>query len=369
MINTDIPAFAHNILSLLFVMAVSFLVSPFVIWFSKKINLIAIPGKHLHHIHKRATPLSGGMIILITVLIAGTVMKLWQISTFVSCALAGLFILFFGIWDDLKGLNALIKLIGQVAATTFLMVNGIRIQFLESPQLYFGGPIIIYAALDILLTYTWIIGITNAINFVDSMDGLAVGLVTTALFFYYFGSIISGQVDITAICKLFIGVCVVLFYLNTAPARIFLGDSGAQTLGFIIAIVSILFSPKYLYQASSWFIPILVLAVPIFDTSLVAISRLRRKIPVYRSGIDHTYHRLVGFGMSSPRAVVGLIIVAVIIDCIAFFALIQRPVFSNLILFGCILAGVAAFFWLDSRKIMDKLMLYQEKNTRMDTEA
>ncbi len=343
----------------LFVLVLSFLVSPLIIWFSRKIKLIAVPGTQPHHIHKTPTPMSGGLIIFITLLIATIVLELWNTPNILPSFIAAFVILLFGLWDDLKGLNAFVKLIGQIIATTFLITNGIRIQFLESPQLYFGGPIILYTILDIILTYFWVIGITNAVNFVDSMDGLAIGLVISALGSYFVGSILSGQQDTMYLCILLSGICIVLFFLNAPPARIFLGDSGAQSLGFMIAIIGILFSPQLPFQASSWFVPILIMGVPIFDTSLVVFSRLRRKLPTYRSNLDHSYHRLLSFGVSSPRAVVILNFIALILDIIAFIALIQIPLIANLIFLACLVIGISTCIFLDNKKNFERLNRYQ----------
>jgi UDP-GlcNAc:undecaprenyl-phosphate GlcNAc-1-phosphate transferase len=146
-----------------------------------------------------------------------------------------------------------------------------------------------------------------------------------------------------------IGACVGLFFYNMTPARFFLGDSGAQTLGFLLASVGIIFTPVRFPQASSWFLPILILGVPIFDTSLVVFSRWRRGMPIYRAGRDHTYHRLTALGFDSTRAVAAMHIAAILLGCLAFIALNMEPFFANLLFGLVLLAGLAAFFYLDKK--------------------
>jgi UDP-GlcNAc:undecaprenyl-phosphate/decaprenyl-phosphate GlcNAc-1-phosphate transferase len=103
-------------------------------------------------------------------------------------------------------------------------------------------------------------------------------------------------------------------------------------------------------QASSWFVPILLFSVPIFDTTLVTVSRLRRNSPVYKANRDHTYHRFVALGMSPQRSVLTMHMVAILIDCLAFVALSLPPLWANLLFVLILLAGFAAVFWLDFGK-------------------
>jgi UDP-GlcNAc:undecaprenyl-phosphate GlcNAc-1-phosphate transferase len=144
-----------------------------------------------------------------------------------------------------------------------------------------------------------------------------------------------------------LGICAGLFFLNITPAHLFLGDSGAQTMGFLLAAIGILYTPPNYPQASSWFLPIIVLGVPIFDTCLVVFSRLRRRMPIYQAERNHTYHRLVDRGMDTTRAVITMQLAAIVLGCLAFIALNLQPLYSNL-LFGLIcLAGLAALVFLE----------------------
>jgi UDP-GlcNAc:undecaprenyl-phosphate GlcNAc-1-phosphate transferase len=147
------------------------------------------------------------------------------------------------------------------------------------------------------------------------------------------------------------GISLALYSWNSPPARYFLGDSGAQTLGFMLAILALLYTPEDRAQASSWFVPILILGVPIFDTSLVVFSRLRRHNPPFEGSRDHTYHRLVQAGMKPPRAVNLLHFIAICVDGIAIFALYQPPLIANLIFASCLVSAAVALITFEYKQI------------------
>lgn len=350
-------SFSESLVIFLFVLVLTFAIVPVAIWFSKKIHLVDVPGSLPHHIHDRTTPLSGGLILTAAFVLGATIFDLWKIPGVIPVFLAALIIFAFGVWDDLKGLNAPLKFLGQFSATTVLILSGVRVQFLESPQIFIGGPLALYTVLDILITYLWVVGITNAFNLIDSMDGVAVGLALSGLISYTIGTAMSGQTALTTICVVLLGICSILFAFNSAPARIFLGDSGAQTLGFALAVISIVFSPRDQYQASSWFLPILILAVPIFDTFLVIYSRLRKRKPVFNASLDHVYHRLTRMGFSSSRTVIIINFTAIVLDCLAFIALTLEPIYANLVFAGCLVVGSIGIILLGNDSFIKRVNL------------
>ncbi len=126
----------------------------------------------------------------------------------------------------------------------------------------------------------------------------------------------------------------------------FLGDSGAQTLGFLLSVLAIYYNPIDSFQASSYLVPILLVGVPIFDTTLVTISRMRRRTPFYKGNRDHTYHRLVALGLDPSRAVYTMHLAALVLDCMAFIAVSLPPIWANGVLVMALLmgAGFIVFF-------------------------
>jgi UDP-GlcNAc:undecaprenyl-phosphate GlcNAc-1-phosphate transferase len=230
------------------------------------------------------------------------------------------------------------------------MLMGVSIQIFESPEFFFGGsgPLNVY--LDWLLTFLWVIGITNAFNFVDSMDGLSVGLGGLAAAFFMLVTLDAGQPALSRHSALILGVCIGLYFFNSPPAKLFLGDSGAQTLGFILAALAIAYRPVGANQSSSWVVPIMLLGIPIFDMALVVLSRFRRGRPIYISSLDHTYHRLLSFGWDSNRAVLFMHVVSLLLGCLAFVVLTRPPLLANGIFVAVLISGALAIVFLDDRK-------------------
>ena len=142
---------------------------------------------------------------------------------------------------------------------------------------------------------------------------------------------IPGRLDWHTYSAGLTAMCMGLYFFNSRPASLFLGDAGAQILGFWLASLAIAYNPQDVNQMSSWFATILLLGVPIFDMVLVVISRLRHKRPIYSSSRDHTYHRLRNLGLDPNKAVLLMHIVAVILGCLAIMALNQPPLWANLI--------------------------------------
>ncbi len=321
-------------LTLLFSIAIT----PVGISLAWRFGMIDKPGSEPHKIHKSPMPRAGGLIIFLAVVLGSTLSGILASQSVYPIILASVIIMAFGIWDDINGILAPWKILGQSLATSLLIWQGIQIRF-------FGN-----AFLDIIFTFLWVIGITNAFNLVDSMDGLAVGVGGITALFLTIGTIYAGQGSLGLLGVILLGGCVGVYYFNHLPTRLFLGDSGAQLLGFILAALALVYTPPGLPQASSWFVPILLFSIPIFDTTLVTVSRLRKNLPIYRANRDHTYHRFVALGMSPQRSVTTMHLVAMLIDCLAFVALYLPPLWSNM-LFGLILlTGFSTVFWLDFRK-------------------
>jgi UDP-GlcNAc:undecaprenyl-phosphate GlcNAc-1-phosphate transferase len=142
-----------------------------------------------------------------------------------------------------------------------------------------------------------------------------------------------------------------LYFFNSPPALLFLGDAGAQALGFALAVLAVGYNPQGAYQSSSWLVPIMLLSVPMFDTALVIVSRLRRNRPVYTAARDHTYHRLLRLGLSSNRAVLVMQIAALVAGCLAFVILNQPPLIANTSFILLLSLACLALILLDNNKL------------------
>jgi UDP-GlcNAc:undecaprenyl-phosphate GlcNAc-1-phosphate transferase len=309
---------------------ITLLIAPISIRIAQRFELIDHPNAAPHKVHQNSVPKGGGIAIALVVFLLTLISGELGAADTLAILTASVFILMFGILDDAKGLSAGWKLTGQILAGVVLVWQGLHIRM-------FGHPF-----LNIAMTIFWIVGITNAFNLVDSMDGLAVGLAAIASTFFLFVTVDANQFHLTYLSAVLLGGCIGLFYYNTTPAHTFLGDSGAQFLGFMLAALGMAYTPPGLPQPSSWFVPILLLGVPILDTTLVVISRLRRGAPIYKAGQDHVYHRLTQLGMSPAQAVVTMHVAALLVGSLAFVALQLPPLSANLLFGLAVLSGLVS---------------------------
>ena len=314
-------------------------ITPIAIRAAIRFQLIDHPNSSPHKIHHRPMPKAGGLAIGVVIIAINLLSGNLESGTIRAILLASVVIFLFGLWDDAHRLTPRWKLVGQILATIILISQGVHIRMLGN-----------LTALNLALTLIWTIGITNAFNLVDSMDGLAIGLAAIASAFFMLVTVDAGQPELSLLSAIVLGSSIGLLYFNTLPAHTFLGDSGAQFLGFILAALGIVYTPPGLPQPSSWFVPILLLSVPIFDTSLVVISRLRQRKAVYQGGLDHTYHRLVNLGLPSSRAVLSMHLSAIVSGCLAFIALPLSPIGANMIFAAALLTGLMILLWLEKKE-------------------
>jgi UDP-GlcNAc:undecaprenyl-phosphate GlcNAc-1-phosphate transferase len=234
-------------------------------------------------------------------------------------------------------LGSYIKLIGQLLAASILVFSGVQVQI-------FGGW------LDIAITVLWVVGITNALNLLDNMDGLSGGIAMIAAVFFTLLAAMSRQYLVGALAAALAGACAGFLIYNWNPAHIFMGDTGSLFLGFLLAAVAI----KMRFPSNSitvtWMIPLLVLALPIFDTTLVFVSRLRRgKNPLTTPGKDHLSHRLARLTGSRREAVLLCYLLAGAIGLLAIFltqAARNEAVFVGAIV---VIAAIFGIWWLEFR--------------------
>jgi UDP-GlcNAc:undecaprenyl-phosphate GlcNAc-1-phosphate transferase len=185
----------------------------------------------------------------------------------------------------------------------------------------------------------WVVGIANAINFLDNMDGLAAGLASVSAGFFLVMAILEELTLVSALAAATLGASLGFLYHNFQPASLFMGDAGSLLLGYTLAVLGIKLNFPGRPLASTWMIPIIVLALPIFDTTWVIISRLRRGLPVYLGGKDHISHRLCSrLGMSPARAVVTLYYAATILGLAALIVRESAP--AQALLIGGILLTI-----------------------------
>jgi UDP-GlcNAc:undecaprenyl-phosphate GlcNAc-1-phosphate transferase len=250
-------------------------------------------------VHQVPMPRMGGVAIYLAFMAALIAFQEWfPITQVVSIFVGATAVSFLGLWDDRWGVAPGWKLLGQVAAALVLAFSGVRIMLFS------------VAWLDVALTVLWIVYITNAMNLLDNMDGLSGGVAAVASAYFLLLAAMSGQYLVGALAAALLGASLGFLIYNYNPASIFMGDSGALFLGFVLAALGIKLRFPQNYVMVTWMVPVLVLGLPIFDTALVIVSRLRRGLnPLTTPGKDHVSHRLVRLGMTSREAVLTLYLV------------------------------------------------------------
>ena len=256
-----------------------------------RLGLIDRPGAR--KVHQRPMPLMGGAAIVLASLAAVLIFRdRIEYQQLVGIMLGGAFVSLIGALDDRWGLPALVKLLGQFLAAGLLIVAGLSVQMLPSPWLNYG------------LSALWIVGITNAFNLLDNMDGLSSGVAAIAAAFFTLLAALSDQSYVGALSAAVFGATLGFLIYNFNPASIFMGDSGSLFIGFVLAAIGIKLRFPSNVSFVTWMVPVLVLGVPLFDMTLVIISRLRRGLnPLTTPGRDHTSHRLVAMGFTTREAV------------------------------------------------------------------
>ena len=257
-----------------------------------------------HKSHKKPVPYLGGIAIIIGVVIVSYIALIsnkftwnnfWLATSVLGPAVAmGLV----GLWDDIKSLNPLPRLIGQSAA-------GLVVAFILILNDNIGNPTGI-TFLDAAITVLWIVGICNSINFFDNLDGGAAGTVAITAISLTYLAIIGDQYFIAALSIVVAGSTLGFLIWNRAPARIYMGDAGALFLGLLIATLTVRFKPSTDNLVTSFAIPVLLLAIPILDTTVAVFSRLRRNMSPFQGGKDHLSHRLVRYGLNRKVAAITL---------------------------------------------------------------
>src|SRR5580693_6207180 len=229
-----------------------------------------------------------------------------------------------GFLDDGGLLHHQVKLfIGMPIAAIFLIASGIRAQLFSQFVPGIAGLI-----LDWCLTIVWVVGITAAFSILDHMDGLCAGIAAVAAGFFTISAAMNGQTLVRTLGAATLGAALGFLRWNFNPAKIFMGDGGAMLLGFLMATLGLKIRPEGVLFPHTWLVPVLILGVPIFDTTLVSISRARRGLlPFTSPGKDHTAHRLSNLGLGHRGAVLVLYALAMILGSLALAVPILAAVF------------------------------------------
>ncbi|MEK6718340.1 MAG: MraY family glycosyltransferase, partial [candidate division NC10 bacterium] len=286
----------------------------------------------------------GGVVVAILALAVVLTMNDRAVAQIIGVLAGATLVAAVGIADDRGLLHHQIKLfVGMPAAGVILIASGVRAHMLEA---IWPGPAA--QAADMGLTLLWVVGITASFSIFDHMDGLCTGVAAMACVFFLIFAGASGQVLVGTLAAAVLGAALGFLRWNFNPAKIFLGDGGAMFLGFLMATLGLKLRLAELPHVTSWMIPVLILGIPIFDTTLVVISRLRRSLnPLTSPGRDHVSHRLVSLGWTHREAVMALYLVGGILGIVAILLTKTSLVESYTIAGAIALAGLVALVLLE----------------------
>src|SRR5262245_1096284 len=312
-----------------------------------RLGIVAAPRKDRWH--SKPTAQMGGIAIYLS-FVFGCLIFAADLSRAYPILIAATLLFITGIVDDLKQLKPYIKLVMQMVAASITVFGGMHLPWTN------------LAPINDFITIFWLVGITNAINLLDNMDGLAAGISLIACAFLAVSFLINGQTSEAALPLILAGSVAGFLWFNFNPASIFMGDCGAMFLGFVLsgtALLSDFGRTRNLVSVLST--PVLILMIPIFDTSVVTVARKLSGRSVSQGGRDHTSHRLVALGASERRAVLMLYLFAAISGALALAVRQMRIEITLLLIPGFALGVLFVGLYLGKVRVYEEgLGLNQE---------
>lgn len=327
---------------------VTLVVTPLAIKIAPKIGGIDIP-KDNRRVHTKPVPRVGGIAIYAGV-VAAVLLFMPHSMKIIGILIGGTIIFVLGLIDDLKALPAVVKLLGQIAAASVVFGFGIRIEFLSifSFDKFDMNVIVAY-----ICTLIWFIAITNTINLIDGMDGLAAGVVAIGSCCIAYVAYIHGTYHQVLPMMAVAGACLGFLPWNFYPAKTFMGDCGSQFLGFMIGAFSILGLVKSA-TVVALFIPLVVLGLPLFDTGYAIIRRLIRKQSIMEADKEHIHHSFLKSGMGQRRSVICMYGICAIMGTAA--VLLSRQLYVEAIGLFLIALGYIYVVITDRNHVMPTIM-------------
>lgn len=289
-------------------LVIAFGTTPIVKSFAYKIGAIDVP-KDNRRMHKKPIPRVGGLAIFLGFIVSTLVFGRLD-GEMKSILLGAVVIVLLGIVDDVMALKPGTKFIGQIVAAVIPIMANVRISFLTNP--FDSDSYLRLGWLSIPITIIWVVGMTNAVNFIDGLDGLACGVSSIASLTVFTIALLVSEPHIAIVMAALAGACFGFLPYNLNPAQIFMGDTGSMFLGYILATISITGLFK-LYAMISFIVPFIILGLPIFDTGFAIIRRILKGQSPLQADRGHIHHRLVDMGFDQKQSVAILYAVSVLL--------------------------------------------------------
>lgn len=331
------------VLALAVAFLISFSATPIVIALAKKIKAVDVP-KDARRVHKKPVPLIGGLAIFYGFIVSVMCFAVIDKAT-MGILIGSVIMVTVGVIDDMNVLSAKVKLLFQIMAAAVAVYFGIEIEYIANPFAAFIGPEYINLGLwSIPLTMVWIIGITNAVNLIDGLDGLAVGISSIASVALLSLTLLSRNLNAAILMAALAGAGIGFLPYNFNPAKIFMGDTGSTFLGFVLACVSVQGIMK-MYAIISFAVPVLILGLPIFDTLFAIIRRALTGKPIMSPDRGHLHHRLLDMGFSQ-RQTVAILYTLTSILCLTAVVMSIKDTLRALVLVFAVLGIILVSIWV-----------------------
>lgn len=318
---------------------ITFITTPFVKRIALKVGIVDKPDNE-RRVHKKAVPLLGGLAMfygfIISVILFGTLD-----TNIRGIVLGALVILVVGIIDDAQELSAKAKLPFQILAAIILILHNVRIDVVSVPTFISASGVLHLGFWGIPLTMIWIVGVTNAVNLIDGLDGLAAGVSSIACMSLFCIALIVGEFEVALLTAALTGCCFGFLPYNFNPAKIFMGDTGSTFLGFILGSVSIMGLFKS-YAVISVAVPFLVLGLPLFDTGFAIFRRVKAGKPIMSPDREHLHHRVLDLGFSQKKTVGIIYLMCTVLGLCAVLLVSNGVLQALLLIIGVILAVLIA---------------------------
>lgn len=341
---------------------VAYFATPMVKTLAYKVGAIDVP-KDNRRMHKTPIPRLGGLAIFIAFLFAVIIFA--DIDRQMQGILLGsIMIVILGVMDDIMTLRALPKFLVQIAAAGVVVYHGCTIQFISNPNVFSQVSYLNLGWLSTPLTIIWIVAITNAVNFIDGLDGLAVGVSAISTASLLVIALLVAEMNVSIVLAALLGACIGFIPYNKNPAKIFMGDTGATFLGFILAVLSVQGLFK-LYAIISFAVPFLILGIPIFDICFAFLRRIAKGQNPMVADRGHVHHRLIDMGFNQKQAVAISYMLTAILG-LAAVLLTSSGELRALILIGAVIIvgaiGLRIIFKKPAHTTVDEHTIEEKKN-------
>ena len=345
MFTIDMGLLAQVLVSLAAALVMSFALTPVVKVFAQKVGAMDVP-KDGRRMHDHPIPRLGGLAMFLGFLVSTLLFS--KIDTQVRGMLLGcVLVVITGVIDDIVPLKWWLKLILQIAAALAAVFSGIRIEVFSNPIPFTGTEWLILRELSIPITVLWIVLVTNAVNLIDGLDGLAVGVSAIDSLAMLVIALLVSEGNVAIILAALVGACVGFMPYNMNPAKIFAGDTGALLLGYVLATMSVIGLFKT-YAIISFLLPFLLLALPLFDTGFAIIRRLIHGQSPMHPDRGHVHHRLIDMGLNQKQAVAILYCVSAVFGLSAVVLATSGGMKALLLVLAFLATGLLAAFVLRS---------------------